>query len=358
MSVTPRPPSAGSRKLTLLFTCVGRRIELLQAFRAAAARLNIELRLVAVDRSPTAPGMACADAAHGAPSADSDRYIDFVCDVIAAEGVHALIPTIDHDLPVLAANKPRLRAAGCVPLVCNPDVVRVGRDKIETFHFLKRHGFDTPETWTLDEVLARHTHEFPYFLKPRYGFAAIGARRVADLDELRFHGRRIDEAIVQEFVGGQEYTLDAYVGLGGATRCVVPRARWQVRAGEVIKGVVVKDPQIMSAGTRLTDQLGSGAVGVITLQCIVTPERRIRFIEINTRFGGGAPLAIAAGADFPAWLMLELLGERPDIRPDGFRHGLCMLRYDWSAFVPLDEALTPAVRKPLCPPPDFLKQGE
>ncbi len=358
MSVASRPPSGGSRKLTLLFTCVGRRVELLQAFRAAARRLAIDLRLVAVDRSPTAPGMAVVDAAHVAPSSDSDEYVDFVRDVIARERVDALIPTIDHDLPVLAASKPALRAAGCVPLVCDPDVVRIGRDKVETFRFLKSRGIDTPETWTLEDVLARREHRFPYFLKPRYGFAAIGARRVADVDELRFHGQCIDAAIVQEFVAGQEYTLDAYVGLGGATRCVVPRARWQVRAGEVIKGVVVKDRDIMEAGRRVTDMLGPGAVGVITLQCIVTPERHIRFIEINTRFGGGAPLAIAAGADFPGWLMRELLGEAPEIGPDVFQHGLCMLRYDWSVFVRLDQNLTPAIGKPLRPPPGFLEQGE
>ena len=46
----------------------------------------------------------------------------------------------------------------------------------------------------------------------------------------------------------------------------------------------------------------------MTLQCIVTSDHHIRFIEINPRFGGGAPLGIAAGADYPGWLMQELLG--------------------------------------------------
>jgi hydrogenase maturation protein HypF len=35
----------------------------------------------------------------------------------------------------------------------------------------------------------------------------------------------------------------------------------------------------------------------VTLQCIVTPQRKIRVIEVNPRFGGGAPLSIAAAAD-------------------------------------------------------------
>jgi carbamoyl-phosphate synthase large subunit len=133
----------------------------------------------------------------------------------------------------------------------------------------------------------------------------------------------------------------------------VPRARWQVRGGEVCKGVVVKDRAIMDAGQAVVETLGPSLRGIVTLQCIVTPEHRVRFIEINPRFGGGAPLGIAAGADYPAWLLQELCGQSPQIAFDGFRHGLGMLRYDWSVFVPYDPDLKPRLTKPMRSPPDF-----
>jgi hypothetical protein len=41
-----------------------------------------------------------------------------------------------------------------------------------------------------------------------------------------------------------------------------------------------------------------------------------------------------------------LRGETPEIEFDGFAHGLCMLRYDWSAFLPLGDNLVPRVVKP------------
>ena len=74
--------------------------------------------------------------------------------------------------------------------------------------------------------------------------------------------------------------------------------------------------------------------GVVTVQCMMTPRGRIRAIEINPRFGGGAPLAIHAGADFPRWILMELMGEKPRINPNGFRDDIAMLRYDESVFVP------------------------
>jgi carbamoyl-phosphate synthase large subunit len=77
----------------------------------------------------------------------------------------------------------------------------------------------------------------------------------------------------------------------------------------------------------LVSALGAGP-GVITVQLILTPEGHIRIIEINPRFGGGAPLSIKAEADFPKWLFQELLGKEPQIRFDGFQDGLIMLRYD------------------------------
>ena len=88
----------------------------------------------------------------------------------------------------------------------------------------------------------------------------------------------------------------------------------------------------MAVGYRVAEMLGE-CRGVITVQCIVTPDRRIRVIEINPRFGGGVPLAIHGGADFPKWILSELLGKKPRINPTGFRDGIAMLRFDESVFV-------------------------
>jgi carbamoyl-phosphate synthase large subunit len=73
--------------------------------------------------------------------------------------------------------------------------------------------------------------------------------------------------------------------------------------------------------------LGAGP-GVITLQLFLTNDDKLKFIEINPRFGGGVPLSIKAGADFPKWILQGLHGRRTNIRLDGFKDNLIMLRYD------------------------------
>jgi carbamoyl-phosphate synthase large subunit len=350
---TMSSPASTSNTLTLLISCVGRRVELVQAFRAAARRLNVSLRVIATDRSATAPAFACADVAEIAPSIDAPGYVPHLLDLARRFQAGALIPTIDTDLPVLAANRAAFEQIGCTPLIGGPDIIRICRDKIETHRFLRDAGIDTPDTHLPDELGGLQALRFPYIVKPRFGSASQQVHKIDDRADLDYYLRKGDQPIVQEFVNGVEHTLDVYVGLTGQPRCVVPRRRWQTRGGEVSKGVVVKDREIMDAGRHVVERLGSSLRGLVTLQCIVTQERRIRFIEINPRFGGGAPLGIAAGADYPGWLIQELLGRSPSIAFDGFRHGLCMSRYDWSVFLPLGDDLAQMPATPLRPYPPF-----
>ncbi|MCK5472830.1 MAG: ATP-grasp domain-containing protein, partial [Planctomycetes bacterium] len=85
--------------------------------------------------------------------------------------------------------------------------------------------------------------------------------------------------------------------------------------------------KIMAEAKRLVEILCAGP-GIITLQLFLTEDGRMKFIEVNPRFGGGVPLSIKAGANFPKWLLREMAGKKPKIKFDGFKDGLTMLRYD------------------------------
>lgn len=316
----------------MLFTCVGRRVELIRAFRRAAEALDVDLEVHGADGSRLAPAMHLVDKAHLVSPIASGRYIDDLLEVVRRRKIDLLIPLIDTELPSLAAAVDRFAEIGCRALISAESVVAICRDKLLTYRTLKDAGIDTPTTWPWAEAVERKRHRFPLFLKPRAGSAAAGNFVVQNAAELDTFGRRVKDAIVQEFVAGSEHTLDVYTGFDGVPRCVVPRKRLEVRTGEVSKGLIVKDPAVMAVGRRVAEVLG-GCRGVVTVQCMVTDEGRIRAIEINPRFGGGAPLAIHAGADFPRWILTEMLGRQPRINPTGFRDDIAMLRYDDSVFV-------------------------
>ncbi|GMU37800.1 MAG: ATP-grasp domain-containing protein [Phycisphaerae bacterium] len=315
----------------VLFTCVGRRVELLDAFRRAAVALRLNPRVHGADVTPLAPGMHHVDEAHLVPRIDSPHYVPALLDLVDSRRVRLIVPSIDPDLPVLAAGAADFLSRGCAVLVSEPHVIETCRDKLRTHQALRLAGLDTPDTWRLAEFPA-DGGAYPVYMKPRYGSAARGNFVVHSARELDVLGARVSDPIVQEYVEGVEHTLDVYCGLDGVPRCVVPRRRLEVRSGEVSKSLIVRDDALMTAGRRVVEAL-PGCRGVVTVQVIQTRTGRIRVIEINPRFGGGAPLSIHAGADFPRWILQTLLGNPPVIDPLGFTDDVAMLRFDRSVFV-------------------------
>jgi carbamoyl-phosphate synthase large subunit len=322
---------AGRRRVRILFTCAGRRIELMTAFLRAARALRLEARLHSADIENAVAAACLADQAHQVPPARSSDYIPTLLEITRRHRIDLVVPLLDVELPKLARAREDFARQGCHVLISSPRVVSICRDKLATFAFLTGHGIDTPRTWTADEIMRRTRHRYPYFLKPRKGSASkknFTLRNRADLAALVPY---VPDAIVQEFARGEEYTLDVYTGTDGVPRCVVPRLRVEVRGGEVTKARTVHHDEIIRTGVRVAEALGD-CVGLITIQLILGSDGRIRVIEINPRFGGGVPLAIQAGADFPRWLLMEWLGRRPRIRLAHFKPDVLMLRYHQAYF--------------------------
>jgi len=322
--VRPKPVRGG---INILFTCIGRRVSLLNSFRDAAKQLRVKARFFGTDTTELSPALQLSDKGFIVNRITHPSYIKQLLDIVRVNKINLLIPTVDLDLKLLAKNKPRFAKLGCDVLVSAPEVLDICQDKRKTYRFLNKNGFDTPITMTVGTALAKKKLKWPCFLKPWDGYASRGNAIVNGRKELLFYSKRIPNCIVQEYVEGTEHTCDVYVGFGMNVLCVVPRKRIEVRAGEVSKGQIVKNAHIISEAAKLVQALGAGP-GVVTIQLFLTPDDKVKFIEVNPRFGGGVPLSIKAGANFPKWILQELTGRKPKIKFDSYKDKLVMLRYD------------------------------
>lgn len=337
MSTTcPKRSQGIENGFVVLFTCIGRRVSLLESFRRAARQLKINASFLGTDTTELSPALQLCDKRFLVKPTTHPGYITELLSIIKANNVKLLIPTVDLDLKRLSQNKPKFAAQNCRVLVSDPDVIDICQDKRKTYKFLLKNNFDTPITVSLRTALKNNRSSivnrkskisFPLFVKPWDGSASKANAIAHNRRELSFYAPKIPNAICQELVKGTEYTCDVYVDFFRKVRCVVPRRRIEVRAGEVSKGQIVKDTRIMAEALRLVEKLGAGP-GVITLQLFLTSDDKVKFIEINPRFGGGVPLSIKAGANFPKWILQELSGQKPRIRPNGIKDNLIMLRYD------------------------------
>lgn len=316
----------------ILFTSIGRRVFLVQHFKKVLLDLGLEGKLVGADMSLSAPAMHVIDKKYQICRVMDGDYVPQLLDICERENIKLLVPLIDTELLVLAENKGQFGKMGVTALVSDPEVIQITMNKYNTHEFFVKHSIDTPRVFDANKVLQKGGIDYPLLMKPVSGSASKGIIKINNKKELKFFKERIPNAMLQEYIDGYEYTLDILADFDGRVRCVVPRRRLEVRAGEVSKGMTEKDEEIITTGKKAVEAL-KGAIGPITAQGFLTEEGRFKLTEINPRFGGGHPLAIKAGADYPRWIIEMILGRDPEIKLDSWEDGLVMLRYDEAVFI-------------------------
>lgn len=316
--------------INILILSVGRRVELVKLFKEASRKFSIVSKIVAVDCSNTAPGLYFADRHYLIPRIKDDNYLDSLINICNQENIALIVPTIDTELIKLSDNKDYLENnTKAKVLISSPDCINICRDKTKTYNFFMENKFNCPRTLSKKEI-NNQEYQFPLFIKPKNGSSSINAFKVNSQCELEFFLSYIKEPIVQEFIDGTEYTIDVLTDFESNVISIVPRIRLAVRSGEILKGKIEKNELIIEDVKRLVKCLKP--IGPITVQCIVTDSNEINYIEINPRFGGGAPMSIKAGANSCLALYRLLLGEKVEYTED-YRDNITFSRYDDSLLI-------------------------
>ena len=314
--------------MNILFTGVGRRIELLQAFRNASLVLNKDLKIYGADMAGTAPALAYCDYTRKVVSMKDPDYIRVLLNICTTDHIDLVIPTIDTDLLVLAENRDLFEKAGTGVMISAPDMIRICRDKNHTSQFFADCGLHAPmpvNDWK------KYHGGFPAFIKPKDGSSSINAYKVENEEELEVFAGQIEDYIVQPFVEGTEYTIDIFCDWEGEPVSIVPRERVQVRAGEVLKTKITMDAVMIEEAKRLCQAFKP--CGPMTVQLIRDKKTGIDYyIEINPRFGGGAPLSMKAGAR-SAEAILRLMSGEEIIPYTTIADGAIYSRFDQSVCI-------------------------
>jgi carbamoyl-phosphate synthase large subunit len=308
----------------VLILSAGRRVELVESFLKEINLKNHDIKLFTTDMKPNYSA-ACKRIENNFQSIEvgDPNYIDFILKKSKVYDIGMIIPTIDTELLILSKNLELFKSNGVNIVVSNPDLIKVSNDKRLTFDFFNNLNLDVPIIYKKDKL------KFPCFAKPYSGSSSIGCLKILDKDDLSVTLINDDKIIFTEFVGNEfsEYTVDMYYDQLGELKCLVPRQRIEVRAGEVSKGITRKNyvyDYLLSHFKKL-----SGARGCITLQLFYNNKsNKIYFIEINPRFGGGFPLSYSAKANYPGWLLDEYFYNRKITFFDSWEKNLLMLRYD------------------------------
>ena len=300
----------------VLFTCAGQRVDIVTAFRRIGATT------IATDANRLAPALYHADHQALVPRVDDFGYVAALRELVELHDVRLIVPLTDLDHVVLAQSRAELAPA--VVLVPDEETSERCADKYLAHRFFEENGIGSPPTWLPTELPAEV--RFPVLVKARKGFGSRHIYRAANDTELDFFLRYTSaDSMVQAVCHGVEFSIDVFCDLDGRCVAAVPRTMIESKGGESIKGMTIKDADLIEFAAKVAETLK--IVGPANVQCFREPDGELQVTDVNPRFGGGFPLPTAAGSRYPELALALALGEALEPRFGEFREGVVMTRF-------------------------------
>ncbi len=277
-----------------------------------------KVRIIGTDADSLSAGFRFCDGSYVIPRGDNPDFIKEIVKIAKKEKAQAIISGPEEELLVLSKNKNKLEKIGLLVLAPDFGSVSICADKKKTSQFFEKIGIPAPRIFH-NKVSAT----FPCMVKERFGRGGNGVFKVHDKNELKFYLKKVKQPIIQEFIEGVEYTVDILSDLSGKPFSVIPRIRIQTESGISIKGKTVYDRQIIDYCAVIAEKLK--LIGPSCIQCIKN-KKVLKFIEINTRFGGGSILSAKADPTVIPNL-LRIIKKKKLVKSSGFKRNITMLRY-------------------------------
>ena len=299
----------------VLFTCAGQRVDIVSAFGRAGATT------VAVDVNPLAPALYHADRYELVVRVDDPGYVFQLTELVSEHGVDLVVPLTDLDQLILAGARDEL---GATLLLSPADVAERMGDKYLAHETFEGLGIPSPASW-LPENLPVEL-DYPVLVKAREGFGSRHIYRANDRVELDFHLTRTPvRSFVQARCRGEEFSIDVFSDFDGRCLNAIPRTMIESKGGESIKGMTIKDWDLIEHGRRIAEALPIW--GPANIQCFREPDGTLLVTDVNPRFGGAFPLPLAAGSRYPELALALANGERPEPALGDFLEGVVMTRF-------------------------------
>jgi len=266
-----------------------------------------------------------------APQQDAEAFVEAVAREAARAPGTLVLPMTERTTLPLSARRAKIFDAGARMVLPTHETVLRAFDKQQTTRLAESLGLAVPRTALVcDREQAREFSEaarFPVVLKPRTSeeltpegslratgaplYARDAREFVAAFDEL---SRRSSALLAQEFVEGAGAGYFALMREGEVRLEFAHRRVRDVRptgSGSAVRESVVVGESLREAGLAVLRALAWHGVAMVEFR--VRADGVPVFLEVNGRFWNSLPLAVYAGADFPA--MLAELAERGDARP-------------------------------------------
>lgn len=263
---------------------------------------EFDLEVYAFDVTAYSAGLFMPGVKHSEVLPKPEENIQAWIDAVKAYRLDALIPGADRDLLPLAEHAEAVKA-----LVAPLQFIKRTRDKFKTAMGLASRGFPVPQTSVYVKQVLPPWITYPVVVKPRDDAAMRGFHICYDEEELRFYAARTRNCMVQEYLQGDEYSVNVFSDRDGTPKASLVMKRI-MRDGVAYKSEAVDDEELRAFGKRVAYKLGS--TGTINVQLMQVNGGQPMIFEINSRCSGSTAIRASLGYNDPEMLIRHfVLGE-------------------------------------------------
>lgn len=313
--------------MNILILSCGTRNELVQFFKNTTEEYGGIV--ITADCSEYAPALYEGNRYYIVPRMTEDNYLSKVLDICKKESINIILPLHEDDLALLSVNRDFFESNNIKVLVSCIETIELCRDKYRLFRFFKKNNIPTITTAdSLDEfrkLKEQGLMSCPVFVKPKKGCGSVGAVRVDSYGLLEQLFLANNELIVQNYVDGEEYGVDAYIDTESQQLVsVFIKKKIRMRAGETEKAISMKDDVIMDLVKQIVQIIPF--MGPIDID-IFKLNGKYYVSEINPRFGGGYPHAYGCGVNFMKYIHSNARGMINECSIGQYKSGISMMKY-------------------------------
>ena len=266
-------------------------------------RADPSVRLIAADMDGWAAGLYLVPAADRTviPAGGAPGFAATVLARCRELGADIVIPTVDSELQPLAAARPEFERAGVALMLPPARALAVTLDKLALARACAG-VVRVPRTEPLDEAVDPGSWTYPVIVKPRTGSGSRDISAIVSADELKAALTVAEPGsgfLVQDYLPGEEYSIDILADAGGRVVAGVPRVRSRVDSGVCVAGRSLHDRELEQFGATVAGTVGLAYIANVQVRRDVDGEPAL--LEVNPRAPARWRSASPRASTCPGW---------------------------------------------------------
>lgn len=239
----------------------------------------------------------------GVPFVGDKNFIVAIKKIVVDNNIDYIYPAMDSVITELKEHESEL---DCCVISSPAETAKICLSKEKTYRALAG-VVAIPKVYSDSDNI-----EFPVFCKPKIGYGARGAKLIRDEAALKQYLAETPDALISEYLTGDEYTVDCFTDRHGKLRFCGARERCRISNGISVSTKPVKDggefKEIAEAiNTRLVFR------GAWFVQLKRSVAGRLTLLEVASRYGGSSALYRAKGINFAQLSLFDAMGFDVDI---------------------------------------------